>query len=188
MGCLTWRMRFDLPLVLRDTASDGPQRHSAGVSARRGLAFEGLREDCGPAAPLAGRTRCRSALPRARHPSPRGQTIHPEGSASVSDLRGEPGVVFPDDDARPDARPAGLPDLVALCQSLNREAARYVVIGGMAVIQAGFVRATEDIDLLVDNSPDNVARIRCPHRAAGRGDPRHGRRRPRSVRGRPRRG
>jgi len=69
-------------------------------------------------------------------------------------------VVFPDDDARPDARPAGLPDLVALCQSLNREAARYVVIGGMAVIQAGFVRATEDIDLLVDNSPDNVARIR----------------------------
>ena len=69
-------------------------------------------------------------------------------------------MVFPDDDARPDARPAGLPDLVALCQSLNREAARYVVIGGMAVIQAGFVRATEDIDLLVDNSPDNVARIR----------------------------
>ena len=69
-------------------------------------------------------------------------------------------MVFPDDDARPDARPAGLPDLVALCQSLNREAARYVVIGGMAVIQAGFVRATEDIDLLVDTSPDNVARIR----------------------------
>ena len=69
-------------------------------------------------------------------------------------------MVAQDDDARPDARPAGLPDLVALCRSLNREAARYVVIGGMAIIQAGFVRATEDIDLLVDTSPDNVARIR----------------------------
>jgi len=29
----------------------------------------------------------------------------------------------------------------------------------MAIIQHGFVRATEDIDLLVDSSPDNFARI-----------------------------
>ncbi len=33
-------------------------------------------------------------------------------------------------------------------------------IGGMAIIQAGFVRATEDIDLLVDISPENIDRLR----------------------------
>lgn len=67
-----------------------------------------------------------------------------------------------DEDADPplEARPAGVADLVALCRGLNREGARYVVIGGMAIIQAGFVRATEDIDLLVEVSPDNLPRIR----------------------------
>jgi hypothetical protein len=65
----------------------------------------------------------------------------------------------PDDDA-PDARPPRLSDLVSLCRRLNDEAARYVVIGGMAIIQAGFVRATEDVDLLVDAAPDNVASLR----------------------------
>jgi hypothetical protein len=35
-----------------------------------------------------------------------------------------------------------------------------MVIGGMAVIYHGFTRATEDIDLLVDPSPENQARIR----------------------------
>jgi hypothetical protein len=34
------------------------------------------------------------------------------------------------------------------------------VIGGMAVIQAGFGRATNDIDLLIDTSPDNQDRVR----------------------------
>jgi len=47
----------------------------------------------------------------------------------------------------PEARPPLLEDLVTLCRDLNRAGARYVVIGGMAVIQAGFGRATNDIDL-----------------------------------------
>ena len=51
---------------------------------------------------------------------------------------------------------SGLADLVSLCRSLNREGARYVVIGGMAMIQAGFVRATEDIDLLVDCGTETI--------------------------------
>ena len=59
-----------------------------------------------------------------------------------------------------EARPPSLEDLVRLCRALNREQARYVVIGGMAVIQAGFPRATQDIDLLIDASPDNIARVR----------------------------
>lgn len=68
-------------------------------------------------------------------------------------------MVSPDDGA-PEARPPRLTDLVALCRRLNQEGAGYVVIGGMAIIQAGFVRATEDIDLLVDSSPENIARLR----------------------------
>ena len=60
----------------------------------------------------------------------------------------------------PEARPPLLEDLVSLCRNLNREGARYVVIGGMAVIQAGFGRATNDIDLLIDTSPDNQDRVR----------------------------
>jgi hypothetical protein len=60
-----------------------------------------------------------------------------------------------DADAPLEARPPLLEDLVALCRGLNREGARYVVLGGMAVIQAGFVRATNDVDLLIDTSPEN---------------------------------
>lgn len=35
-----------------------------------------------------------------------------------------------------------------------------MLIGGFAVILHGFVRATKDIDLLVDASPDNVWRLK----------------------------
>jgi hypothetical protein len=65
-----------------------------------------------------------------------------------------------DADTPLEARPPLLEDLVALCSALNRENARYVVLGGMAVIQAGFVRATNDIDLLIDTSPENQERVR----------------------------
>jgi hypothetical protein len=65
-----------------------------------------------------------------------------------------------DADPTPEARPPLLEDLVSLCRNLNHEGARYVVIGGMAVIQAGFGRATNDIDLLIDTSQDNQDRVR----------------------------
>jgi hypothetical protein len=65
-----------------------------------------------------------------------------------------------DADAAPEARPPLLEDLVSLCRNRNREGARYVVIGGMAVIQAGFGRATNDIDLLIEASSENQERVR----------------------------
>jgi hypothetical protein len=65
-----------------------------------------------------------------------------------------------DADEALEARPPLLEDLVSLCRNLNSEGARYVVIGGMAVIQAGFGRATNDIDLLIDTSQDNQGRVR----------------------------
>jgi len=69
-------------------------------------------------------------------------------------------VVHQDDGAGEESRPPTVNDLLSLCRELNGRKAKYVVIGGMAMIQAGFVRGTEDIDLLIDASPENQAAVR----------------------------
>jgi len=69
-------------------------------------------------------------------------------------------MVDEDDGAALESRPPTLDDLIHLCRRLNEEGAEYVVIGGMAILQLGFVRATEDIDLLVDASAENFERVR----------------------------
>ena len=51
-------------------------------------------------------------------------------------------------------------DLVTLCRNLNECLVDYVIVGGFAVIRHGYIRATGDIDLLVENSPENIERIR----------------------------
>jgi hypothetical protein len=64
-------------------------------------------------------------------------------------------------DAHPaESRPPTVADLVLLCRSLNAQGARYLVIGGFAVNQHGLTRATMDIDLLVDASRENQARVK----------------------------
>ncbi len=66
------------------------------------------------------------------------------------------------DDAHdgPYAREPQIDDLVRICRALNDAAARYLLIGGFAVIAHGGARTTKDIDLLVDASPENVARVK----------------------------
>jgi len=59
----------------------------------------------------------------------------------------------------PEPRVPTVDDLLLLCRSLNDAGAQYVVIGGWAIIHHGFGRATGDIDLLVNSSPENFARI-----------------------------
>jgi hypothetical protein len=59
-----------------------------------------------------------------------------------------------------DSRPPTIEDLVKICASLNQSGAHYVVVGGFAVIHHGFVRATEDIDLLVESSLENQAAVK----------------------------
>ena len=49
-------------------------------------------------------------------------------------------------------------DVLRICRALNQSGARYLLIGGFAVIAHGAGRFTKDIDLLVDDAPDNVAR------------------------------
>jgi hypothetical protein len=65
-----------------------------------------------------------------------------------------------DQDDREYSRAPELEDLLTLCKALNAEGVRYVLIGGFAVILHGFVRATKDIDLLIDASVENVQRLK----------------------------
>lgn len=51
-------------------------------------------------------------------------------------------------------------DLVRICRALNDAGARYVLIGGFAVIAHGASRFTKDIDLLIDDAPENVSRVK----------------------------
>lgn len=48
-----------------------------------------------------------------------------------------------------------LEDLAGICQRLNEAGARYIVVGGFAIVQAGYPRFTEDIDLLIETSIGN---------------------------------
>ncbi|MBI3596880.1 MAG: nucleotidyltransferase [Nitrospirae bacterium] len=59
-----------------------------------------------------------------------------------------------------ESRNPTLDDLIALCRSLNRHHVKYAVIGGFAVAHHGYLRATGDIDLLVDASNENIEKIR----------------------------
>lgn len=65
-----------------------------------------------------------------------------------------------DENDRGYSRAPELEDLLSLCEALNAEGVRYALIGGFAVILHGFVRATKDIDLLVDASPENIQRLK----------------------------
>ena len=57
-------------------------------------------------------------------------------------------------------RPPRKEDLVKLCEELNRLGSKYIVIGGLAMNNLGLVRTTEDVDLLIDPSPENQHRVR----------------------------
>lgn len=52
-----------------------------------------------------------------------------------------------------------LKDIAQICAELNRLGARYVVVGGWAIIQAAYLRTTEDIDLLIETTHENEARV-----------------------------
>ena len=49
-------------------------------------------------------------------------------------------------------------DLRSLLEALNEHGVRFVVIGGVAVGAHGYVRGTEDLDLVPDPDPEN---LRC---------------------------
>lgn len=50
-------------------------------------------------------------------------------------------------------------DLAQVCAALNAEGANYVLVGGAAVQLWGLVRATRDIDILIDRTEENARRV-----------------------------
>ncbi len=58
-----------------------------------------------------------------------------------------------------ESREPTVADLRYLCRALNARQARYIVIGGFAMAAIGYNRRTMDIDLLVDVTGDNEARV-----------------------------
>ena len=49
--------------------------------------------------------------------------------------------------------------LLRVCSLLNEHGARYLIVGGHACILHGHVRSTEDVDILVEDSVENFAKI-----------------------------
>lgn len=47
-----------------------------------------------------------------------------------------------------------------VCRRLNAAGVDYVVVGGFAIYLHGYERTTRDIDLMVDDNPTNVEKIR----------------------------
>jgi hypothetical protein len=59
------------------------------------------------------------------------------------------------------------PELDVAAAAMVSAGARFVVIGGFAVIANRFVRATEDIDFLVPDDPENDLRVLAALRSLG---------------------
>ena len=57
------------------------------------------------------------------------------------------------------SRPPTEEDLVALCGELNQRGAKYVVVGGLAIIASGLPRMTTDVDLIVAADLENEAKV-----------------------------
>jgi hypothetical protein len=58
-----------------------------------------------------------------------------------------------------ECREPSLEDLVKLCSDLNVAGAKYVIVGGFAIIQAGYARRTMDIDILMETTTENERRV-----------------------------
>ncbi len=46
-----------------------------------------------------------------------------------------------------------------VCAALNDAGARYLVIGGVACVLHGYARATSDVDILIERTPENAQRV-----------------------------
>lgn len=50
-------------------------------------------------------------------------------------------------------------DLVHLCRELNARGAKYIIVGGFAIMMVGYPRTTGDIDLLVAADDENEKKV-----------------------------
>ncbi len=57
-------------------------------------------------------------------------------------------------------RPPDDHDLVFIAEELNKLGAEYIVIGGLAINRLGYVRATDDLDLLISKEKSNQEKVK----------------------------
>jgi len=50
--------------------------------------------------------------------------------------------------------------LIELCTAFNKYRVKYVIVGGFAVIMHGLARMTEDIDFFIEDSAENIEKIK----------------------------
>jgi hypothetical protein len=48
--------------------------------------------------------------------------------------------------------------ITAIFRCLHEARVRYIVVGGLAVIEHGFLRQTKDVDLVIELDPENIER------------------------------
>lgn len=70
---------------------------------------------------------------------------------------GDAGSSGPEDGLEP--RSPGSDDLALICRRLNELGAKYIVVGGFAIIAIGMPRTTGDVDILMDTSLENEALV-----------------------------
>lgn len=58
-----------------------------------------------------------------------------------------------------ESRQPTVEDLLEICRELNRQGAKYLIVGGFAMRGAGYLRDTGDLDVIIDTSPENEARV-----------------------------
>ena len=58
------------------------------------------------------------------------------------------------------AREPGPKDVARIGRALNEAGAKYVLIGGLAMNAHGFRRTTQDVDLLVEDTAENMQRVK----------------------------
>lgn len=56
-----------------------------------------------------------------------------------------------------------------LLAKLARADVKFIIVGGVAVALNGFVRTTEDVDILIEASADNIAQLLAELRGFGEG-------------------
>lgn len=56
-----------------------------------------------------------------------------------------------------------------LLESLARAEVKFIVVGGVAVALNGFVRMTDDVDILIERSPENIQRLLATLASFGEG-------------------
>lgn len=50
-------------------------------------------------------------------------------------------------------------DIASVCRALNEAGAKYVLVGGFAIVLHGYTRFTADVDLLIEVGIENEARV-----------------------------